>query len=417
MSAVTAVPVGAVEAQAAPADAELRERFAPLFDRIRAEAVENEVTRTHPFARVDELRDAGFGALRVPIELGGLGASVRQLFVLLTDLAEADSNLSQALRQHFFRVELLLLDPVGNAAALAEVAGGLLSGNGTTEPRNSVLGRIGTVVRRADDGSLRLSGVKVYSTGNLYAQLIPVAAVDEDGALLTVTVPSDRAGVEVKDDWTGFGQRLTGSGTTVFTDVRVEEHEIAYSPGPSHLGEGFHQLILLATLAGIAGAAARDATELVAARTRVYFTGTGELPRHDPIVQTALGQVVAAAQVSRATVEEAARRLERSWGAWAAGEEFDVVEGLFIETGLAVDAAQVVLVPLVLDATSRIFDVLGASATERALALDRHWRNARTVSSHNPHLFKARVLGDHALNGTLPPSFVPGQDVGVKPGA
>lgn len=36
-------------------------------------------------------------------------------------------------------------------------------------------------------------------------------------------------------------------------------------------------------------------------------------------------------------------------------------------------------------------------------ALDRHWRNARTVSSHNPRILEARVVGGHVVNGTPPP--------------
>lgn len=35
--------------------------------------------------------------------------------------------------------------------------------------------------------------------------------------------------------------------------------------------------------------------------------------------------------------------------------------------------------------------------------LDRHWRNARTVATHNPLVYKAKVIGDWAINGTEPP--------------
>jgi len=53
-------------------------------------------------------------------------------------------------------------------------------------------------------------------------------------------------------------------------------------------------------------------------------------------------------------------------------------------------------------AASLLFDTLGASAVRSSTALDRHWRNARTVASHNPWIFKARQLGDHAVNGRTP---------------
>ena len=35
--------------------------------------------------------------------------------------------------------------------------------------------------------------------------------------------------------------------------------------------------------------------------------------------------------------------------------------------------------------------------------LDRHWRNARTVASHNPVAFKARIVGDAVVNDAEPP--------------
>ena len=36
------------------------------------------------------------------------------------------------------------------------------------------------------------------------------------------------------------------------------------------------------------------------------------------------------------------------------------------------------------------------------MLLDRHWRNARTAASHNPWIYKARIVGDWAVNGTEP---------------
>jgi len=45
---------------------------------------------------------------------------------------------------------------------------------------------------------------------------------------------------------------------------------------------------------------------------------------------------------------------------------------------------------------------LGASGVSEDLLLDRHWRNARTLASHNPRVYKARILGDWLINGTDP---------------
>ncbi|AZA68079.1 hypothetical protein EGM63_01035 [Mycobacterium avium subsp. paratuberculosis] len=56
-----------------------------------------------------------------------------------------------------------------------------------------------------------------------------------------------------------------------------------------------------------------------------------------------------------------------------------------------------------LRAASRVFDAGGASAVQASALLDRHWRNLRTLFSHNPTVYKARVLGDVAVNGAALP--------------
>jgi alkylation response protein AidB-like acyl-CoA dehydrogenase len=65
--------------------------------------------------------------------------------------------------------------------------------------------------------------------------------------------------------------------------------------------------------------------------------------------------------------------------------------------------AQSVVIDLVLQAATIAFDALGASAVKRDAGFDRHWRNARTLASHNPRIYKERIVGDYAVNGEPPP--------------
>lgn len=400
--------------------------FAPALDQLRAAAPRNDVERLHPFEEVRALAALGLGAVRLPVSAGGRGLSLSELYDLLIEVGAADSNIPQALRQHYFRVELALLAPPSEDRVrdLEAIASGTLYGNGTSEASDVSIGRINTVLRRVGEtpdgvGEYRLTGKKFYSTGNLYSQFIPVSAVDDDGEAVVVIVPADRAGVSILDDWPGFGQKLTASGTTLFDDVLVTESEVLRRGAPeTHHGMGFHQLILLATLAGIARGAANDVVDLVRERRRVYSAGSGDLPRHDPLIQEAVGRAEAAAVTARALVLSAAGVLEEAWDSWA-DPSADPAEtsALFAHADIVVSAAQVSLTPLVLEQTSHLFDALGASATHVTVALDRHWRNARTVGSHNPWIYKARQVGDYVLNGTLPPIFVAGADVGVHASA
>ncbi|MEU2172770.1 acyl-CoA dehydrogenase family protein [Nocardia sp. NPDC019219] len=377
-------------------DAELDAIFGPIFDRIAQGAVAREIDRTLPYHEVGELRAAKFGALRVPVELGGYGVTVRQLFRLLIELAAAESNLPQALRVHFSFVEDQLLAERGPERErwLRAVAEGILVGNAITEPGIGAVDRYRTTLTE-DGGRWLLNGVKYYSTGSLYADYI-LAAADRNGERVGVLVDANAEGVRQHDDWDGFGQRLTASGTTEFTDVVVTEDRIlgpGYgAPGPTY-ATSYLQLVQLAVLAGIAKRAERDIREWVAARTRGYTHSAADLPRHDPLVQQVIGRLSAAAFAAEASVLAVADVLD---GVLASGAKD---ESALVAAELAAARAQLAVIDLVLPATSLLFEVGGASVVSEQLRLDRHWRNARTISVHNPAIQKARAIGDHLLNG------------------
>ncbi|MGW4329201.1 acyl-CoA dehydrogenase family protein [Nocardia sp. NPDC004573] len=377
-------------------DAELDAIFGPIFDRIAQGAVAREIDRTLPYDEVGELRAAKFGALRVPVEFGGYGVTVRQLFRLLIELAAAESNLPQALRVHFSFVEDQLLAEHGPERDrwLRAVAEGILVGNAITEPGVGAVDRYRTTLTE-DGGRWLLNGVKYYSTGSLYADYI-LAAADRNGERVGVLVDANADGVRQHDDWDGFGQRLTASGTTEFTDVVVTEDRIlgpGYgAPGPTY-ATSYLQLVQLSVLAGIAKRAERDIRAWVAARTRGYTHSAADLPRHDPLVQQVIGRLSAAAFAAEASVLAVADVLD---GVLAGGAK---EESALVAAELAAARAQLAVIDLVLPATSLLFEVGGASVVSEQLRLDRHWRNARTISVHNPAIQKARAIGDHLLNG------------------
>lgn len=390
----------------APDYATLAARFRPIFARIAERAAEREHARELPFDAVGWLRDARFGALRVPVEYGGFGATVEQFFDLLTELAEADSNLPNIFRAHFGQIERLYaeIDPALHAPWLQRAAAGEIFGNATTEIGDGALGKPATRITQ-QDGVLRLNGIKYYSSGSLYADWIAVSAqLQADNGTeqaVIALVRADAPGVERIDDWKGFGQRLTGSGTTRLTNVELDRAAIwpCARSGPTPM-TAFFQLVHLATLTGIARAIERDACAYVRPRTRVFSHGSGATPREDPLIQQVVGQLASTAFLATATVGAVAAQLGHIDRLRQRGEA--IPESLLVEVELAAAKAQVGLVDAVLASTTRLFDVGGASAVQEDRRLDRHWRNARTLASHNPVIFKARVVGDHALNGTTP---------------
>ncbi len=379
----------------------LAARFRPLFDRIREGTVERERTRKLPVEEIRALKEGGFTALRLPRESGGSGASLPDLFALLIELAHADSNLAQVLRVHLGFVEEVLCTPdaAKRAKWLPRLARGETAGSARSELGNA-LATFDTTVRREGTG-WRLDGAKFYTTGSLYADWIHVAATrEEDGASVTAVVPREAPGVAVLDDWDGFGQTLTASGTATFENVRVPADDLVLDTELVPYVVPFYQLVHLATLAGIGRAAADDAARAVATRKRAYSHAAAPLPSRDPQVLQVIGRVRGAAFAAGATVLKASEALERVHREIGAGR--DHRRSLAVAE-LESAQSQTVVSDLILGATAVLFDALGASAVLRSAALDRHWRNARTLTSHNPRIYKERIVGDFAVNGTEPP--------------
>ncbi len=382
-------------------------KYRPVFERIAARAVDGELTRTLPFEQIGWLTAAGFGAARIPTEHGGDGLTWHELTRLLIELAAADSNVVQALRGHFALVEdQLYHHPRDDRSAwLRRFAAGEIAGNAWTEP-----GAGGVATRLEGSGDdLTLTGRKFYTTGSIYADWIDAVARRPDGSDVAVIVAARQPGVTVLDDWDGFGQRLTGTGTTIFDAARVEASAVfefaSRFPYQTALYQHFH----LAALAGIARAVERDAAAEVRGRRRAYTHNNATTVRQDPQVLAVVGEISARGYVAEATALRVAKAIEAAYGARDLPPEAEHAADVRAEIESA--QAQVVLSTLVPQGAAAIFDGLGASSTSSGKALDRHWRNARTVATHNPHVLKAKVVGDWLVNAT-PPVFVWG--IGVQ---
>jgi alkylation response protein AidB-like acyl-CoA dehydrogenase len=383
-----------------------------LLEEIAAGNFERERDGTPPFEAIDLVRRSRLGALRLPREEGGADATLRDHFALLIRLAEADPNLAHILRVHFFTVESLIHSPFPERDRRwrEEVAKGTIFGGSLTELGTGNTGRyepsaFKTVIAPHGDGFV-LDGTKYYSTGSMYSDILSVTGRTPDDRIVTAVFPADREGVRLEDDWDGMGQSLTGTGTSHFEHVHIGADEIqddGERADRTRYTGAFMQLHLTALIAGILAAASRDAVELVRSRDRTFTHAPTETAPTDPILQEVVGQMISAAFAAESAVLIAAEAID------AAADS--VVDGapdaaLAERASLQAAKAKVVVDGLAGGVGWTLFDVGGASATKRSKNLDRHWRNARTVASHNPTPYKAMVIGDVAINGSpLPQSW------------
>jgi alkylation response protein AidB-like acyl-CoA dehydrogenase len=376
--------------------------FRPIFARIAEGTVDREHRRRLPFEEVAWLKQQRFGAIRVPVEYGGYGLDHTGYFRLLIELAEADPNIAHLFRGHFAIVEEKLSDRNNEARSiwLTRLGRGDIIGNASTEPGDSRVDRKSTTLQQVNSQWV-LNGTKFYTTGSIFADWIDVSANRADDGLVSAIVARGHAGVDISDDWDGFGQRLTGTGTGVFTDVPVEDHAItARADRLPYLG-AVYQTVLLATLAGIARNIVTDTAAQLRTRTRIYSHGNADLARNDPQLKQVVGELGAAAFAAEALVLATAGAFATAQRASATGDK-DEARAAAQAVELEVNKAQLVIADIVLRAATRLFDALGASAVRQDTALDRHWRNARVILSHNPLVYRARIVGDYIVNQTPP---------------
>jgi alkylation response protein AidB-like acyl-CoA dehydrogenase len=381
-----------------------------LLAGIGAGAKDRDLNDENPFDQVTALKRAGFGTLRLPTGLGGAGYTVPQLFSAVIDVSRADPIVAHIFRTHFWFTEERLRtpgDPIGQRW-LSKVADGKIFGNAFSEKGSLAVGSLVFNTRLLPDAAVgfRLTGEKYYSTGTLFADYLTATATTDHDSVAVVIVPADRTGVRLIDDWDGFGQRRTGTGTTIFKDVAVSAEEVLsdspYDAEPTPTVQyASLQLYIHAVVAGVLEAVVDDGVALLRSRERSFSHATTEKPTDDPLLQRQLGVLASTAYVARAAVLDAAEAIGRA----TASDSGDGPDPeLAAEAQLKVAKVKVHLDDVAPEAATRLLELGGASAASRQRNLDRHWRNIRTITLHNPVAYKARVIGENLLHGTALPA-------------
>ena len=355
--------------------------------------------RALPHEELDRLSASGLLAITVPAEYGGIDVSNAVLAEVTAILSEADSSIGQIPQNHFYILEALRHD--GSEAQKRFYFGRALAGerfgNALSEVGTKTVGDYNTRITR-DGAGFRINGRKFYSTGVLFAHWVAIFALDEEDRLTMSFAPRQTEGIEIVDDWDGFGQRTTGSGTTILHDVYVPADAVVprqkgfERPGTiGSVGQIIHAGIDL----GIARAALKETIGYVRDRARPWTDSGVERAADDPLTIARIGELAIRVEAAEATLERAGRKVDQA--------QVNLDAENAVAATLAVAAAKVLTTELAIDATNVLFELAGTSATRRGLNLERHWRNARTHTLHDPVRWKYHVVGNYHLNGVTPP--------------
>ncbi len=393
----------ATDAEAIAAAHRLAAEFAPG-------ASERDRERRLPWDELTRWSASGLGGITVPRSHGGAQVSYATLAEVFVILNAADSSLGQIPQNHFGVLGVLheLGTPAQKARFYAEVLAGRRLGN--AGPERKADGAATTLQGRtrllSTPGGLVLTGKRFYSTGALFAHRIPVRAIDDAGRSVQVWVPREAPGLAVVDDWDAFGQRTTASGTVVFDDVPVDEADVlplwqlADRPG---LYGPTSQLLQASIDQGIAEAAVADAQRFVLERARPWVDSGVQHAHDDPYLIADVGRLQIDLHAAREVLREAGELLDALAGRAAAAANGAVLCAEdSARASVAVAEAKVLTTRIALEASEKLFELAGSSATRAAHNLDRHWRNARVHTLHDPVRWKLHLIGNHLLNGVLP---------------
>jgi SfnB family sulfur acquisition oxidoreductase len=381
-------------------DAEALAVARELANRLAQEAAQRDRERRLPHEEIEWFSQSGLWAITVPKTYGGAGVSFVTLTEVIKIIAAADPSLGQLPQNHFGLVDVISL--TGTEAQkqhfFAEVLNGKRFGNGFSEKDTKHVLDLKTRVR-PDGDQYVIDGAKFYSTGALFAHFVPVLGLDEDRKGWLAYIPKGTAGLTVIDDWSGFGQRTTASGTVVLENVRVPASHVF----PAHRVSDFptlngpiSQIIQAAIDAGIGRAALDDTLTFVRARSRPWIDSGVERASDDPLTVREIGHLHIQLHAAEALLERAARVLDEI------AAQGDPTEDDVARASVAVGEAKVLTTEIALLASEKLFELAGTQATLAEHGFDRHWRNARTHTLHDPVRWKYHLVGNYYLNGVKP---------------
>lgn len=370
-----------------------------LAKRFSEGASQRDQDRILPHHELDSLSQSGLLGITVPSEYGGLDVSNSVLAEITAILSEADGSIGQIPQNHFYILEALRVDGTEEQKHFffGRALAGDRFGNALSERGTKTVGHYNTRLTR-DGFGYRVNGRKFYSTGAIFADWVAVFALNEDEHLTMSFVQRGTDGIEIIDDWDGFGQRTTGSGTTVLDNVYVQADAVVlHHKGferPTTIGS-VGQIIHAGIDLGIARAAFADMIDFVKTRSRPWTNSGVDKATDDPLTIAKVGEIAIRLEAATALVERAGLKVDIA--------QIDTTEENVIAATLAVAAAKVLTSEIALDAANALFELAGTTATSTGLNLDRHWRNARTHTLHDPVRWKYHVVGNYHLNGATPP--------------
>ena len=351
-----------------------------------------------PLRELDLYSQSGLWSILVPRAYGGPGLSHATLAKAIAIVASGDPAVAQIAQNHLAIVNLIDLDATEAQKRLVFgwALQGLRFGNAFSEFGGKTVGDFQTTVV-FDGNEAVVNGEKFYTTGALLAHIVPIVSVGPDGVYL-VFADRETPGLTITNNWSSFGQRTTASGAIRIENLRLpKERAIRLrdtSQHPSVQGP-VSQIIQAAIDAGIARAAIDETIRFVKTQSRPWIDAGVETAGEDPYTIAAIGDLKIRLHAAEALLEIAGRAIDDGY----AEPSLAHISQATIKTA----EAKVLTTQIAIEATNKLFELAGTRSTLAQHGLDRHWRNARVHTLHDPVRWKFFHVGNFYLNAVDPP--------------
>ena len=379
-------------------DAEALDIAQALAEQFKSNAVQRDAQRILPFQEIEAYSQSGLWAITVPKQYGGAEVSSLTVTKIIALMSGVDGSIGQIPQNHFYALEVLRNTGTEQQKQklYAEVLKGARFGNALAEFKTKNATQKQTAITPTEHGFV-VNGEKFYCTGSLFAHRIPTLVKDHENREFLAFITRESEGLELIDDWSGFGQRTTGSGTVKFNNVQVVAEDII--PFDSAFSQAtlvgpFAQIMHAAIETGIARAAFEETLHRVR-QARPWIDSGVDQATADPLTLFELGRIVADVRASEVLLKQAARSIDAAkpqpTAANIAKASLDVAKVRAHSTETA------------LKASSKLIELAGSRGSQREDGLDRFWRNARVHTLHDASRWKYYFIANHLLNGVLPP--------------
>lgn len=355
--------------------------------------------RILPTEVIQQLAQKGLTTVRIPHEYGGAHVSHLTLTRIFRILSKADANVGQIPQNQFAILQIIEL--IGSKEqkqfVYQEILNGKFLANGGPEKNAPNVKTLSTQLTITDDGHF-ISGKKFYSTGSSFADWLAIKALHPKGHVVLVLVERQAQGIEVINDWNGFGQRTTSSGTVILNHVKIDPFLIfdeRILTEQLNFRGAYSQIMQAAIDVGIAEGAYQDLVSTVK-KARPIVDANVEHASQEPYLLQEVGRLDVTLQASILLLNEAAEVLD------TLEQQAHLTEADLAKASIAVAEAKIYAHHAALNVSEKLIELGGSRSSLAKYNLDQHWRNARVHTLHDPVRWKYYALGNYYLNQKFP---------------